>query len=257
MRRRKNSFANSKRGTCEVKFPYLHEADIEAAAKRLLAAAFGTDQRIDYPLDLETLVYDYLCDREGLVFDDERDLGGADGDIILGMMRPFQNEILITAPLRRDGPEGRYRFTVAHEIGHWVLHRPLFFARDEQGDLFTGTADQKGTLMSLNRNVFPKRSGYAEVPPEEWQANRFAIELLLDESILHTAFVERFGDPPVPRRRGDGSIQCPTLRELARRIGAEVVQGRQSLKDLFGLSIEAMAIALESRGYVIEGPVLI
>lgn len=239
-----------------MKYPYLRTDEIDAAAGRLLQVAFGAADGIPYPLDLEALVFEYLCEREDLVFDDEQDLGEQDGDPILGMMRPFRNAILISAPLKRDGPEGRYRFTVAHEIGHWVLHRPLFLAAAEQSELFRGNAGEADDLVSLNRNVFPEGGGRERLPPEEWQANRFAVALLLDDRILRAAFVERFGEPPLPRRREDGFVRSTSLRKLSRLVASEQVRGRPPLQDLFGLSTEAMAIALESRGYVVEGPLL-
>lgn len=239
-----------------MKYPFLREEQIEAAAIRLLRAAFGTIDRTTYPLDLDALVFDYLCEREDLVFDDGQDLGEEDGDPILGIMRPYRSTILISASLKREGPEGRFRFTVAHEIGHWVLHRPLFLANEQQSDLFSGNARVASDLVSLNRNIFPEGAGRGFLPIEEWQANRFAIALLLDDQTLRSAFVERFGEPPLPRRREDGFNRSSTLRKLSRRIASEQVRGCPPLQDLFGLSTEAMAIALESRGYVVEGPVL-
>jgi len=81
-------------------------------------------------------VYDYLCERESLSFDDECDLGTENGEEILGRMKPLVGKIEITAGLKRGPDLGRYRFTVAHEIGHWVLHRSLFLADAARLDLF-------------------------------------------------------------------------------------------------------------------------
>jgi hypothetical protein len=92
-------------------------------------------------------------------------------------------------------------------------------------------------------------------PTEEWQANRFAVALLLDDHLLQDAFTERFGEPPLPRLE-NGFKRSPTLRALSRSIASQRVRGRPPLQDLFGLSAEAMAIALESRGYVVEGSLL-
>lgn len=237
-----------------MRYPFLRREKIAAAADRLCFDAFGGRDQISYPLDLHALVFDYLCEHENLVFNDERDLGEEDGDPILGKMRPFSNTVLISAPLKHRGPTGRYRFTVAHEIGHWVLHRPLFLASESQQNLFTANAGEGQELISLHRNVFP--SAGSRPPREEWQANRFAIELLLEKDLLREAFVERFEDPPIALHTDEKKEEAGTMRGLARELAAEKVHGRPPLQDLFGLSAEAMAIALEARGYVVENPPL-
>lgn len=207
-----------------------------------------------YPLDLEALVYDHLCEVDHLIFDDQQDLGDEDGDVILGKMLPRSGRILITSQLKESRSLGRYRFTVAHEIGHWVLHRQLFLNSSEQTDLFGSALPSE--MLSLNRNVFPKGARSQGVPPEEWQANRFAALVLVNESVLREAFTERFGSAPIACRDGK-VIRAVSIRALSRSIASASGKGERPLRDLFGLSTEAMAIALEMRGYVVvEAPVL-
>lgn len=229
-------------------YPFLPEAEIEARASSFRREALGADSD-SYPLDLDAIVYDHLCERCDLVFDDQHELGTEDGDPILGKMLPFQNKILITLSLSREFGRGRYRFTVAHEMGHWVLHRVLFLATVEQNSLF-GSSDSREGLASLNRNLFPK-SASRRVPPEEWQANRFASALLVGRAALESAFRHRFGDPPLPRCEGQ-IVRCTSLRSLSRSLASQRVRGQLPLYEVFGLSVEAMAIALEARGLVIE-----
>jgi hypothetical protein len=231
-----------------VKYPFLTDRKIEDAVARLLLKVFG--ETVPSPLDLDAIVYDHLCEREHLVFDNEQDLGEESGDIILGKTLPLTGKILITSRLTTEGRPGRYRFTLGHEIGHWVLHRPLFFRSVDQPSLF-GTAVEAAEMVSLNRNVFPTGLRRAAIPPEEWQANRFAALLLVDQALLRDEFTRRFGPPPVARRK-ETQILSPSLRMLSRSLAADRTQNKQALQDLFGLSTEAMAIALETRGYVIE-----
>lgn len=240
-----------------MKYPFLREEKIEAAADQLLHVAFGSSQQVTYPLDLETLVFDHLCEREDLVFRDDRDLGWEDDDRILGKTRPLQNTILISAHLRWPSERGRYRFTVAHEIGHWVLHRKLFLGMQVQPNLFANGDPVSEELVSLHRNVFPAGKPIGPPPPEEWQANRFAVALLVDSTVLREAFVRRFGQPPLVAHDKVGTEPSPSLRELSRIVAAERVRGQKPLHDRFGLSREAMAISLETRGYVLEGPPLV
>jgi hypothetical protein len=239
-----------------MKYPYLPESRIKAAAAGLLHTAFGDAARV-HRVDLDALLFEYLCEREDLVFSDERELGYLDGEPILGKMRPYRNEILICASVRREGPDGRYRFTVAHEIGHWVLHRPLFLAIRQQSDLFTGESSEEDQLVSLNRDVFPGHGGAERLPPEEWQANRFAAALLIDSRLLQEAFAERYGRTALARYDAPSRPRAPSLRALSRQIASERVEGRLPLQDVFGLSNEAMAIALEARRYVVESAPLL
>ena len=231
-----------------MNYPYLPANEIERAADGLLTRAFGRD--IPVPVDLETVLFDVLAEQEELAFDDENILGYQDGDRILGRMGPFQNQIEICATLKEPHGEGRlkgrYRFTVCHEIGHWILHRPLHLRSSPSGSRGQlGSEDAQFHMVSLNRNIF---SSDVKPPPEEVQANRFAARLLIPGSLLRREFVRRFGTPQVVA--DPGSTAYETAMELAHR----TTQGTLSLCDAFEASRPAMAIVLESGGYVTDEP---
>lgn len=230
-------------------FPYLQEEEIEVAAEGLLQQSFGAPEKVPLPVDLDVIAYDHLYDREGVVFRDDRQLGSQDGDRILGITRPRRREILVNADLKRDGPVGRYRFTVAHEMGHWVLHGPLFSRDEAQSDLFEDGHGSEDELVSLKRNVFPGPDR-GRLPPEEWQANRFAIALLIDRERLRKEFRARFDQSHVTAEQCDEPPTSAGCRRVARHLASRELEGRRPLTELFGLSTQAMAIALENRGYV-------
>lgn len=71
--------------------------------------------------------------------------------------------------VRESEPETRKRFTIAHELGHFVLNHP--------GDLFVDT-------LTFNRR--DNRVGIA-IDPLEMQANAFAAALLMPANALRTA----------------------------------------------------------------------
>ena len=237
-----------------MNYPWLDAQDIQAEAHGLLTRVFGAGDAGMPCVDLDVVVYDYLCERESLSFDDECDLGSEGGDQVLGRMKPLVGKIQITADLKRGPDLGRYRFTLAHEIGHWVLHRPLFLAEAELLDLFA-TVPANAEMTSLNRGIFPDGTR-GKPAPEEWQANQFAIELLLDPSMLRAEFVLRFAESVIARRSPGWRMHARTLREHSRRLASSEVNGRPPLCSVFGLSGEAMAIALEQRGYAVEEPPL-
>ena len=76
--------------------------------------------------------------------------------------------------------EGRFNFTLGHEVGHWVLHRDEFIARTQQQSLFASAAAQA---------VICRRS--EKTLPIEVQANRFASCLLLPRALVTKEWHDR------------------------------------------------------------------
>ena len=237
-----------------MEFPYLEQAVIECEASALLRAVFGEPWQLRKPVDLESIVYDYLSPREGLSFNDEAVLPLEGGEVVLGKTLPIRGKILLNRILKADSDRGRGRFTLAHELGHWVLHRKLFLGRGEALDLFpkSAGADDDFEFVGLNRSIFPSSCGPGAVAREEWQANRFAVALLINPDVLREEFSLRFGVPQIARSSRQWRLHSRTIRELASRLARSSVNGHPPLRELFGLSVEAVAIALESRGYVVE-----
>ena len=101
-------------------------------------------------------------------------------------------------------------------------------------------------MVSLNRNIF---SSDGTPPPEEVQANRFAAHLLMPGTLLGREFVRRFDTEVMVA--DPGSTASKTAVALAHRTTRSI---STSLCDAFEVSRQAMAIALESRGYVKAEP---
>lgn len=203
---------------------------------------------MEIPVDLDTIVYDHLCERDQLSIDDEADLPDEDGDEVLGKTLVREGRILINGRLKRSGDSGRFRFTLAHELGHWRLHRRCILATHEQVSLFDGIGIHD-VITTLNRGVVGPNP-----PRHEVQANRFAATLLIDHAVLSREFAVRFG------ALGPSAILNPlqrlSVRDRGRRLAGQVVGDTPSLAAVFAVSLEAMAIALESRGYLEDGPTL-
>jgi IrrE N-terminal-like domain len=128
------------------------------AARRTLERFAAT-----YPLEDRSTatpvedIADSLC---GLHVVEVEDLG------VSGMLVPARREILVDAGECREAP-GRRRFTVAHEVGHWLLH---------------ATAPEAAPVFCRHSEVQEQ----AERPsdPVEREANRFAAELLMPEPVV-------------------------------------------------------------------------
>ena len=107
--------------------PWMSRSEIETEAKGVIAEAckkIGTDIRPPIPIEA---VIENVFDLHLLVDNlTERYPHLAPGDDLLGATLVTERQILVHEKLLADSRSaGRYFFTCAHELGHWVLHREL------------------------------------------------------------------------------------------------------------------------------------
>ena len=139
-------------------------------------------------------------------------------------------------PYEYPAKEGRYRFTVAHELGHWELHRHYFLADAAQLSLF----DEKPKPPIVYRTSSRK-------DPMEWQADHFAGYLLMPGEMVFKAWEEYYGnqEPYIAEKEmadlsakwGLAENQQPTV-EIARTLAREFkVSGQAMQIRLLGLGL--------------------
>lgn len=145
---------------------------------------------------------------------------------------------------RRFSPEIR-NFTIAHELGHAILHAGSGLHRDRALD---------GTSARQLR------------PPNEFEADNFAAYFLLPEKQVRIAFAQKFLTHRFVLDEATAfalfaeaqpvlQSKCRTVRDLTRMLAsAEHYNGVrfESIAKQFGVSIEAMAIRLEDLGLVVS-----
>jgi len=138
--------------------PQLSKDEIESKAFEVLLAYYGTE-RIRLPIEVEHITEFYLG--YDLVFTDE---GLYQDPNFLGGICFIEKEIYINAAL--ENHEGRMAFTIAHEIGHHVLHRQdyLDYLKGESPEILCRDTSKK--------------------PLIEEQADQFAASLLLPKDFL-------------------------------------------------------------------------
>ena len=73
---------------------------------------------------------------------------------------------------------GRYHFTLAHEVGHWRLHRQHFKTNPDQRKLFDDGLPQPDVVCRSSEGN----------QPVEWQANAFASCLLMPRRLVYGAW---------------------------------------------------------------------
>lgn len=138
-------------------------------------------------------------------------------------------------------PVETMRFTLAHELGHALLHHDMILHRDKPID---------GSHTSKN--------------PTERQADKFAAYFLMPRKQVIKIFRERFGNDvftinqETVFRLDAGSIQafrekCQNLRGLGRelaRVNRIIGFKCTPISAIFGVSDETMAIRLEELGLI-------
>ena len=152
-----------------------------------------------------------------------------------------QRTRLVSISRQFDGQVAR--FTEAHELGHSLLHKQEILHRDRPIN---------GSHSTSN------------VSPEEYQANKFASYFLMPRKQIRKKFLSIFGTPEFVINQKTAELlmlndvdtllsQTRNRRGLARLIAGTTQIGSRrvySLAELFGVSIEAMAIRLEEVGVV-------
>lgn len=241
-----------------IKVRYLSEDEIEKEAELLLAEyTETTGAPIKLPVPINEITFYHLALRL-----DFADLHAtlripmlSDQPDILGAIWVDAEAILIDRsldPKSNPAMAGRYRFSVAHEIGHWRLHRSYVAKDASQASLFDGSAEP--TVIC--------RSSQAK-EPIEWQADFFSSCLLMPRGRVHNEW-ERCLGRTRPLLLSD--LQ-PNGRVMMRAQTKIFEQGRSEtgavddalFEDIakpiarrFGVSAPAMRIRLEKLGLLLR-----
>ncbi len=208
----------------KYKVPFRHEKVIEEYAEMLLG-----EWAIDHPVVSappvpieEILEIGLGLDFE--VCDLQAELGHPDvlGGIWFGCGKIKVDQSL--DPSRTPKMLGRYRFTLAHEMGHWRLHREHLMNDPTAASLF----EQNSAPAFVCRS--------SEKPPEEWQADQFAACVLMPRKLIFEAW-----------ERWCGSPEEAVLMELEINPDDETAINSfcRPFADLFEVSAQAMRIRLE------------
>jgi hypothetical protein len=132
--------------------------------------------------------------------DDLRSLPGAPADQgrLSGMLDPAEMVVWLDREEARRSP-GRRRFTIAHEIGHLLLHVPT--SREVY-------SDRPGDIRELEEGAPGEK--VPELRRREREANLFARELLMPETLVNEqAHATGFN---LPALAGRFEVSVPAMR---------------------------------------------
>lgn len=228
--------------------PFLHEKQIEAEAD-LLLAEYGEQREpiLAPPVPLDEIVEFHL--HLTLEYKDMKSLfpfADVHGAIWFDLQKIGIDQDLV--PDANPSRLGRYHFTLAHEVGHWRLHRKHYATNPAERSLF---ADG-----SVKPSVVCRSSDWKK--PVEWQADAFAARLLMPRKMVYAAWADFRGGDDRPVALADlRRLYAPTLAA-----GTVYYRGRlpttddekndamrevfcKPFADQFQVSAEAMRIRLE------------
>ncbi|MBF0340914.1 MAG: ImmA/IrrE family metallo-endopeptidase [Magnetococcales bacterium] len=221
-----------------MNFQPMQKEEIEMASRLLLLGHYRKFGPAGFlPIPVEEILESHL----GLTleFDDLRQRLGMND--VLGATWVNDRRVVVDIsldPTVDPRQEGRYRFTLAHELGHWELHRHDF----ENGVAQRGAFRQKIPPSIVCRTSTSK-------DPMEWQADLFASYLLMPTKMLFDVWSSIF----------DTSDAYDAANEMAELIsrwdgqsgsGRPVVSVAREMARAFHVSGQAMQIRLQHVGLI-------
>jgi len=175
--------------------PVIENAAIEKLAERLLCEfnpsllnAVGEIPIVD--------ILKYIKEKDNLVINYDH-MESVNNVKILGRINISQRLICFDEDLANDNQKRTiFRFTIAHEIGHWILHseKPLILDR---------TQKILRELVDTENSIMPKKTFITSRDWVEHHANVFAAALLMPSKLYKQALVNiQYNDLGIRNRLG-------------------------------------------------------
>lgn len=117
--------------------------------------------------------------------------------------------------------QGRYQFTLAHELGHWILHRKEFIEDENQINLFDiiGDITDNDCIKCLNRDVVDNKviAGGLKTDLDwlEWQANYFGASILMPRRLIKQYYSENYNNKDIKQMAKEISETCGVSKQAA------------------------------------------
>lgn len=154
--------------------PFMYSEAIEHIADQLTAEEisqmFSKLATSNYATDLSINVYQFI-QQQGIDLVEQ----SMTFPFQLGQYEVIGKRIVVNTSLQSN--IGRERFTLAHELGHHMLHRPLFL---QQGVVSAGSTEQ---VLSAHNTIIESNQRRLE-----YQANMFASCLLMPRKLVEARY---------------------------------------------------------------------
>ena len=258
-----------------MKVPWLTKKSIAAAATGVIADYEAKIKRcIQPPIPVENIIERGLSLKLGFI-DLRKKLKMDD---VLGATYVKEGMICVDRSLAENQNEGRLCFTVAHETGHWVLHRALV---DHACRTNGGRADirlRHNKLESTTPNDYEldlgqnsRSDGYGPISPNtfqqskgglifcrikeankpiEWQADYFASCILMPEEAVRNAFCKWYGSKPLVLYNVKSAFSGPVCFDPCVETWPMIAGVVKDAGGFSNVSKQAMIIRLQDLGLV-------
>lgn len=147
----------------------------------------------------------------------------------LGLLDVNKNLVLLNS----DGSKihERFRFTMAHELGHYVLHLPLF---KEQGVISVGESENTISISESDSRRL------------EYQANKFASSLLMPRKLVYKLYEKYYCVFIQQKYGGELRPLYYNFKQPETRVSYRVVVGNMAKQ--MEVSLQAIDLRLKSLG---------
>jgi|OM-RGC.v1.009501609 Zn-dependent peptidase ImmA (M78 family) len=151
----------------------------------------------------------------------------------------IDNSLLNPEQLRRG------RFTLGHEIGHWLFHRHMYIVDKNQITLFDDLPETEPIIKCRNNDIEnPGRKLETDDDWMEWHADYFASALLMPKTTFKKAVQKMFMQVGLL----DSYYRLGTDHDL----DLWALQLPRDLADIFNVSVAAARIRLKKLGIIVE-----
>lgn len=220
---------------------YYSKEQLETRALKILAEYNYDLLKTPQPVDIEDIIeYHYKLEIDYKKLSKENNILGmiAFESGYIKVFDDFNNEeiievrsgtILIDNRIINDSPNiGRYRFTCAHELSHWELHKDLYFKTNKK-------IRENCGIKCLNRDVedsFNKSIILNKQDWLEWQADFLAASLLMPMPTVKICFESKRKE-----------VNCNKIGTSSLDINKQVIK---EMSSFFQVSEQSMLIRLKN-----------
>lgn len=178
-------------GRLPEKPKYSHKELNDMAEKVLFDSSdiLGKDIQYPIPTDKLTVIIERYVDDLDLYADLEREYGDESIEGVT-IFLPFKKPIIkISEKLQKyKYKANRLRTTLAHELGHVIIHDPLWQREFSKLQLPFDTKEQRIQICKRKTLFSKDEPNYEHYDWIEWQANYFASALLMPKNAVYKAY---------------------------------------------------------------------
>ncbi|MBN3892839.1 MAG: ImmA/IrrE family metallo-endopeptidase [Nostoc sp. JL31] len=204
-------------------YRYYSKAEIEQKAYEVLEMMKAENFTPKWPFDASC-----TADALGIMIDWQSILPDDKGEIVAKIIPTKQPKIVLNRNIHKLEEEGFQASTIAHEIGHWILHINQDVARGSVQQLELTLSIDSIEQQFLCRNVSEQiYKSHPETQDDwrEWQAQYFASCLLMPREILEA------------KRKGRDLTNWHHLYAMQKDIGVTISNLVYRLQDLGWINI--------------------